>query len=248
MSRSGILRAMVLPMSIVGLIAAGDSARSQPRNPQSDRPAAYFSPPSQPLRLTRELHRELGDGKEIVTRRTYGIRITRAGNGYVVDGELIDSAISAPPFLAQLAAIERSRPDTGMFPFRLDQQGRIRATPPPGSPALHAHFDAASRSVIASAPVSAAQRADMRRFAEAVMAGNTTPIPEDLLHPAPGSRGESNHYQLPDGASGTVSVAITAEADPATGLLRTLTRAITTDNGGNRRSSREIWTLTPQAE
>src|SRR5436309_1976086 len=69
-----------------------------------------FSAPSGTLVLTRTLRRPLPGGAEIVSTRSYEIRIVADGDGFRVDGSLLSSEVTAPPSLAALAALERNRP------------------------------------------------------------------------------------------------------------------------------------------
>ena len=93
--------------------------------PASEQRSAPFNPPMSPLLLTRSLHRPLPDGKAVVTRRSYEVRISRNAGGFIVEGRLIDCQVEAPPSLAAIAEIERRRPDNGLFPIMLDHRGMI---------------------------------------------------------------------------------------------------------------------------
>ena len=212
-----------------------------------------FAPPAGALRLTRELHRHLADGQQVVTRRSYRIRITRTGTasvagpdaGFVVDGVLVSAEVSAPPALAQLAAIERARPDTGLFPLHLDRDGQITDAAAPPDTATGKALKKVTNEMISGAHLGPARRAEMRRFTLAVLQGDGSEMPAELLHPQPGHVEDTSQFALPDGGKGQITVAIDAETDPATGLMRRFSRAITTSGGGTARASEEVWTLLP---
>jgi len=207
-----------------------------------------FVAPDRPLILTRELRRELHDGKEVVSRRSYEIRFVPEGEGWRVDGVLVASEVEAPPALATLAALERVRKDDGLFPLRLDRQGMILASSGPGgdAPAAIATARSFAGAAIAS---NAALGADGQVAAKAMLgelsartqaAGNGWPA--DLFRPSAGRSSRVERLPLPDGSEGRVTVTTLAE-DAASGLLGTLRREVVTELGGTRRASRETFTL-----
>jgi hypothetical protein len=121
---SAIRRAAVqagLLVAAVALIGAGGA------------PAAEFAPPvDKPMLLSRTLVRELGGGATIVATRRYRVVFHRTEAGWRIDGALVASEIDAPAALSALAAIERGRPDDGLFPILLDPAGRIVPKAPSG--------------------------------------------------------------------------------------------------------------------
>lgn len=96
--------------------------------------SSTFSPPGEPLLVTRTVIRTLHDGKEIVARRSYLVTIEKDGDAYSVIGKLVASEITAPPALHALAELERARPDTGTFPIQLDRSGQARGDRNSSSP------------------------------------------------------------------------------------------------------------------
>lgn len=102
--------------------------------PAAARPtsAAAFAPPSEsPLLLSRKVVREISGGTAIVATRRYRVTFHENGDGWVIRGDLVASEIDAPPALAAIAAIERNRPDEGLFPIYLDSSGLIVPAPAP---------------------------------------------------------------------------------------------------------------------
>ena len=87
--------------------------------------AAGFRAPGEPMRLTRVLERELGDGAKVTVTRTWRVRFVAHAAGYTVEGEQIAAEVDAPPRLAVLAEVERKNPHAGPFPIALDQAGLI---------------------------------------------------------------------------------------------------------------------------
>lgn len=209
--------------------------------------AVTFAPPQSSLVLTRELRRPLADGKEVVTRRSYEIAIVRDGDGYRVDGRLIDVEVDAPPALRALAALERARPDEGLFPIRLDRNGQIVTA---GSLHDDAAVGAASERValrLSKASLSADDRQVAESFVSQLRSGGKSTAltlwPRDLFHPMEGSRSETSRVDLPGGADGSVTIATRARARAADGLLESVERTVTTRLGDSERITRETWLL-----
>lgn len=206
---------------------------------------ARFTPPGDELVLTRTVHRALGGGLEIVARRSYAIRFVPDGLGFRVDGRLIDSHVDAPAGLSALAAIERQRPDTGMFPMRLDAEGRLTDAASARDDEAKHKASAIAALQVGGSDLSAAEKSQAGSFLTAVAArgAGSAEWPRDLFRPQPGNRRESRRLALPSGGEGTVTVAIAARAAPSDGLLEAVERTVMTDLGGTRRETREEWTL-----
>ena len=99
MDRKALLAGAAALLPMVALSSHSTSAREATAT-------ATFAPPQSSLVLTRELRRPLADGKEVVTRRSYEIAIVHDGDGYRVDGRLIDVEVDAPPALRALSTLE----------------------------------------------------------------------------------------------------------------------------------------------
>lgn len=205
-------------------------------------PSAQFSPPDTRLLLTRTLRSPLADGREIVSRRSYDVVIVPDGEGYRVDGQLVEVAVEAPAQLAPIAEIERRRPDTGLFPLWLDARGLL-------VPARR-QFD---RSALREAAGVATQVLDrdlpggappgvVDGFVAALEAGaGESRWPEDLFRPTAGRRVERRKVALPDGGSGEVEVEIVASTGDEN--LARMQRTVTTALGPSKRVTREEWVL-----
>jgi hypothetical protein len=205
-----------------------------------------FSAPDGSLVLTRELRRELSRGKQLVTRRNYRIAFVRDGDGWRVDGELIDCQVDAPPELDALAQIEKARPDVGLFPLYLDSSGRI--VEQRGSRADAASTTEAravvSKAVagIAMAPQDRAIASTMVQRIAAQSHSSGGRWPEDLFRPASGHRSEVRNMALPDGSEGRITVTTDA-AGSGDGMLDHFERNVVTELGGTRRESMEVFRL-----
>lgn len=209
--------------------------------------AAPFAPPEGPLLLTRTVRRPLPGGQEIRARRSYEVRFVREAGGFRLDGTLVDVSLEAPPLLESLAALERRRPDEGMFPMRLDAAGRL--LPAAERPQSDAVRGAVART---SAAVDRTRLADFdRQQAEAFLgqlnerAGHN-PWPEDLFRPAAAQRRAARTLPLVNGARGRVVVETTARTAGDGALVAFYARTITSDLGGDSRTTYEEWTLAPR--
>lgn len=208
-----------------------------------------FTPPESQLVLTRVLHSPLADGKEVVARRSYAVHIRPDGDGFRVDGELLGCEVEAPPPLQALAEIERKRPDTGLFPMRLDRRGMLvpAATAPQPGEAAGKAAAIASRAIDGSA-LDSAERSEAQGFIAHIRSkASATLWPSDLFRPEPGRRVEEQQFALPGGGEGRITIEINARTDSAPGVLSELGRTVVTEMAGTRRVTREEWTIS-QAE
>lgn len=218
---------------------------SIPVEPVQASPAEEFRPPQEPMVLTRTLRKHLSDGAEIVTRRSYEIHFVPESGGYVVEGRLLSVLVDAPPALQVLAEIERARRDKDMFPIKVDRTGRLVFGNAPKNSAELRLASAQSLRQVSEFGLNEQEGAQARAFVGQFEArpGNTA-WPEDLFRPEPGKRSEARSIPLPNGESGTKSVAIEANPADSTGLLSSFARTVTTKLGGSARVTEEIWTLT----
>ncbi|HUQ13825.1 MAG TPA: hypothetical protein VM055_06065 [Novosphingobium sp.] len=246
MRRAGI--AALHAALLLGAASAGSVALGAPG------PAARaFDPPTdRPMLLSRTLRRDLADGKAIVTVRRYRVSFTATATGWTVDGELVDSEVTAPPPLAALAEIERKRADDGLFPLTLDRAGLIvPRTTAPGGQGRAAVDDALALTLARiKAQPPAGVGAPIVGFVQQLQAlaaqAALTRWPEALFTPGVEASGEQR-FALPDGAEGSVITKIRTDGALEMGTMNHATRAVTTEIAGNRRVTREEWSLTPLA-
>jgi len=208
---------------------------------------AGFSPPTEPMRLTRELRRPLGNGDEIVSRRTYEVTFQRDGDGYVVDGQLIDVSVEVPQKLEALAELERKRPDVGMFPLRLDGDGFLL----PEIDAQHASAVTSGVEMVSrqlgQLGLGAIDLARAKAFARQFLGrGGMTHWPQDLFHPVPGERRDERDMVVEGGEQGDILVEIDARTDASSGMMRSFERSVTTRLGDSAQVTHETWTLDRQ--
>lgn len=213
-----------------------------------------FTPPQSPLVLSRTVWRSLPDGKHIMVRRRYAVRFSADGDGYVVDGNLIDATVEAPPRVEMLAELERRRPDTALFPMRLDRDGLIqgeagpRAEPPGRADAAHG-----SERILANSELAAAARKQASAtLAQVLAAANAGAAwPADLFNPRRVRHHETRRIPLPGGTEGEIDVSIKVAGNVAgnmatsseTVLPQQFERTVITTLDGSQRITRELWTI-----
>ncbi len=206
--------------------------------------ATAYSPPASELLLTRTLQRPLADGKQVVTRRSYEVRIVRDGGGYRVDGILVDCQVDVPPSLHMLAEIERNRRDDGLFPIRLDADGMIIDKMQDASAQAIETATSVGAEQIGVSPLSRADKQQAMGFLSQLQSqSGRTSWPADTFHPRSGVRTDQRELVLPGGAGGFVTITIESGRGMALGELSSLRREVTTDIGGDKRTTLEEWTL-----
>lgn len=240
---SGALRSLLL----AGAAAILPVMALSPMPVAATTPAqSAFLAPAEPMVLTRVLRRPLPGGIEIATTRSYEIRFVRENGGFRIEGDLIAVAIEAPRQFEALAALERSRPDTGMFPMRIDETGRFVAAQAPPPPPAAPEVEHIAQGLV-PASLSPTEAHDASAFISQTAASPIrTAWPDDLFRPTPGKRSSSQVIALPGGKTGEVTVAIEASIDPGSGLVATLEREVTTRLGDSTRVTIETWTLSPK--
>ena len=207
-----------------------------------------FAPPSgRPLILARTVVRELPGGAAIVATRRYRISFRPVVDGWAVDGALVSSDIDVPPALAAIAALERARPDDGMFPILLDYSGRIVAEPTAGlgREVVAGAVGAASHVV---GPVPATGFFAQIGAAAAAPEAGLTSWPEALFLPDGLSGTTEQAFALPDGSVGSVRVSLECAPAPGMATMGRAARTVVTQAGGTRRVAREEWTLAADVE
>lgn len=226
--------AAILPVAVM-------SAADTPR------PASgLFKPSAAPLILTRTLRHMMHDGTAIVTRRAYRVQFTPDGTGFEVSGTLSEVTVEAPPGLEALAALERRRPDPGIFPIKLDAAGIIVPSGDPAPSRQQRQAIGTASADIARMNLASADAAQAQGFVSQFQARPfRTYWPLDLFHPASGARREERTIALDGGLQGRVTTDIEASADRASGLLTNFSRTVITDMGGDKRTVIEEWTLAP---
>lgn len=211
-------------------------------------PSRAFRPPLTPLRYTRTLVRGLADGAAIRVSRSFAVAFAPQDYGYSLSGKQVAVEVDAPERIASLAAIERRRPETGLFPMQLDSSGMIVGGPEARSAKELDAAIAEARRLLAEQTLQADERNEAEAFVRMVHGIGIAlgaQLPRDLFAPIDDHRSETRDVPLPNAGHGEVKVMFTAETDPGTGLMRQARRAIVTSVDGNSRTTREDWTLGP---
>ena len=231
---------------LAGVAALASSALAAPRDGAPPAPDRAFTPPQSDLILSRTVWKSLSDGKHIMVRRRYAVRIVAEDGGYVVNGQEIDATVEAPAAVALIAEYERNRKDAGPFPIRLDPQGQIRAQNAVASdPAARAELAERAARVISGSALSSGARQQASGMIGKVIAGQGafTPWPEELFSPEAASHAEQRTIPLPDGREGEVEVAVKVSPGRLGVLPEAVERTVITRYEGDQRVSRELYTL-----
>lgn len=211
--------------------------------------ARPIAAPSGSYRLERVLVRGLSGGAEIVVTRHWRIGFARTRSGMAVSGEQIHAAVAAPPRLAELAEIERTRSTASLFPILLDSTGLIQRDMTGRRGGDEAAFQRAlhsGRALLSALTLTAAEGEDARSFLARLAnmsAGAVSRLPQDLFFPRPGEETTSQDLALPDGGTGSITVTALTRAAPATGLLEVVERRIVTRVAKSERTTIERWSL-----
>lgn len=199
------------------------------------------------FRLERVLTRGLNDAAAIVVTRRWRIAFARTGIGTVVNGEQTFADVAAPEGLAPLAAIERSRSASGVFPLTIDAEGLIAEGSVSQKGEVMVRALETGRALVNSLPLLEATRLDARSFMaqlSMLSAGTVSRLPRDLFFPQPGGDTITREIALPGGETGSIAVTARARAAVETGLLIASERLVVTRLADSERIASEHWSLT----
>ena len=233
---------------LAGVAAILPTAAAFPESATNQEAQVYqFSPPDVPLILTRTVWRSLVDGKEIVSRKRYAVRIVADGGGFKVTGALFESTVEAPPAVAALAEMERRRSDPALLPIRLDADGRILPEPAALDPAARQPGARVAQRLVRSSNIAGADKDQADSLIDQIAkAGGIAQWPSDLFNPSRQSQHEQRQVALPGGNEGAIDVSITVHGQRQGGqwqggLPTTVERTVVTELDGTRKVSREQW-------
>jgi hypothetical protein len=208
-----------------------------------------IDPPSGEMTFTRRLERALPGGSKLVVARSFAVRFAATPAGWSLSGEQVGVTVDAPARIAALAALERQRIETGLFPLALDRAGMIVGGPDAPPVVELEQAVAIVRRQIEAAGFAADERKELEAFVRAVHdagAKMTSEFPGDLFAPREQAVRAERELALPGGGAGTIEVSFTAVTDPTTGLMAEARREIVTAIADDRRLTREDWTLAPR--
>lgn len=203
-------------------------------------PAKVIAPPAGEMIYRRVLERELPGRPVLRVTREFAVRFESVGRGFRVSGQQTLAQVEAPAHIAQLAALEEQRVETGIFPLLLDSAGRIVD----GSDSLpSAQFSTALAEVRRLLGDSGGEASTLVEALHATGSQLTAELPLDLFSPAEGTREEHQQIDLPWGDAGEVATMFEAVCDPQTKLMRNARRQVVTRMGQDERRSGERWEL-----
>lgn len=195
--------------------------------------------------LTRQIERVMADGTSIAVIRRWQIRFEPSGRGMQVLGHQISAEVDAPPRLAELAQVERTRPTDGMFPILLSGDGRIfGAGDDREGDAVAEALRIASEMIARVDGPEQATDAALSNLALLQAAGTSLleTLPADLFFPLTGAQDERRALTLPGGEQGDIELHRMASSG-ADGMLERIERRVISTLGNSRRESRETWSL-----
>ena len=217
-----------------------------------------FPAPVGPMQLSREIHRSLADGRELVVTRHYRVTFRPNAQGFVIEGEWRGTDVQAPERLAALADMEKARADRTTFPMQLDRTGMIVSGEAAGHPALNEDETQEAKRLILGAKLHPAAQHQATRFVEHLtnrQGGMIAQWPATLFRPgaaalqtsqemplAPEENGQEENRQ---GEKGSAINTISAHSATTCGVMQDMERKVQTRIGGQMRETREIWTLSP---
>jgi hypothetical protein len=206
--------------------------------------ASSFVAPADHQILTRTLRKSLPGGARIVARRSYEIWFVPATSGFRVEGRLIAVDLDVPSGMEDLAAIERQREDTDLFPMELDRLGKIVFRSTGEITSINQQAGSIALAQVAGSALSPDEQSAASNFARQLSQhGGASPWPMDLFRPRPGHREEVRPIVLPGGQEGEIVIMIDALAAGTDGVLDTVSRTVTTHLGPSIRETQETWTL-----
>lgn len=212
-----------------------------------------FTPPLTPMVYSRQLLRTMAGGARFMVTRSFTVRFTPDGEGYLLAGAQTGVEVEAPPALARFVELEKARIESGLFPLRLDNTGQIQAdrvsaeAPSPSNAGLTAAVATAQTMAakLGGSPEAQAQRAAFINAIHQSASQLVTELPTDLFAPQQLDRTERQDLTLPGDLQGQVTAQFAADVDSVTGLMRSASRSVITAIGADRRETIESWTLKP---
>ncbi|RJY09547.1 hypothetical protein [Aurantiacibacter aquimixticola] len=209
-----------------------------------------IAPPDGTMAYRRAVTRELVDGQTFAVARAFDVRFAPTSGGFILRGAQSEVQVDAPSALSEFAALERGRDESALFPIALDAFGRIRDQD--GHYGSDAALGDAVSETIARLQEQRLAENEQDALAQFVAAFHSAGqrvaavLPVDLFAPSEEMRTQTRALPLPFGAEGQIETTFTANADGATGLMRSATRQIVTRAEGTSRRTVESWTLSPK--
>lgn len=210
-------------------------------------PDQLIAPPTGQMRYCRTVVRDIADGSHFAVYRQFLVDFRPFAGGFMMHGRQEAVSAEAPAALADFAAMEEARDESGLFPIALDPYGQILSADVAarsGDDVRHAVDHALAE--IARQPLAAEDRAALSAYVVALQQASqrvTAHLPADLFAPAPDPRREERRVALPGGGEGLVASSFGGVRDAETGLMRNAEREVVTVVAGSSKRLREEWSL-----
>lgn len=202
--------------------------------------------PTGDMVLKRVLERTLSDGNSIIVERQWIVRFDRTDDGIAILGRQLSARVDAPPSLKEFAELEERRSTSAMFPILLDAQGKIVSAGRPADGGLRQTAYTAATEALASTLEDAALLANARAGLENIQKSGEnwlTMMPQDLFYPEEQGSHMAKDLALDGGLKGNFRLDYDAKTSESGAWLSKAERHVTTEIGGERKVSRESWTL-----
>lgn len=206
-----------------------------------------IAPPSGQMRYCRSVVRDMADGSHFTVCRQFLVDFRQFAGGFMMHGTQESVSADAPAALAQYAAMEEARDESGLFPIALDPYGQILSA----DVATNARDDVRhavdhALAEISRQPIAPEDRAALAAYVSALQLASqrvTAHLPVDLFAPSPAPRRQERRIALPGGGEGLVASSFGGVRDRETGLMRNAEREVLTMVADSSKRSREEWTL-----
>lgn len=206
-----------------------------------------IAPPSGQMRYCRTVVRDMADGSHFTVCRQFLVDFRQFAGGFMMHGTQESVSADAPAALAQYAAMEEARDESGLFPIALDPYGQILSA----DVATNARDDVRhavdhALAEISRQPIAPEDRAALAAYVSALQLASqrvTAHLPVDLFAPSPAPRRQERRIALPGGGEGLVASSFGGVRDRETGLMRNAEREVLTMVADSSKRSREEWTL-----
>lgn len=204
--------------------------------------------PTQAMRLSRRLARDLRGQEQVKVVREWSVRFINQAAGIAIVGEEKSARVDAPAALRPLAQIEEMRSTNGMFPLQLSENGIVLSAGVSNSAVDVLAALQTAEEMIARAPVPPHEQSRHVLFVSHLLKSGSSGmgrIAPDLFFPNGKAMRDKRQIALPDGQMGAFETLYQAFPTQGKGWLRRSIREVITRVGLDVRRSVEEWTLEP---
>ena len=160
-----------------------------------------IAPPSGQMRYCRSVVRDMADGSHFTVCRQFLVDFRQFAGGFMMHGTQESVSADAPAALAQYAAMEEARDESGLFPIALDPYGQILSA----DVATNARDDVRhavdhALAEMSRQPIAPEDRAALAAYVSALQLASqrvTAHLPVDLFAPSPAPRYRASATGVP---------------------------------------------------